>query len=1006
MNGSHERFEKTDVGVNNRDANRARAAEFASRIPSEIQQILESASRGALLIDRSGVITWANTVIARVTGIHSQALVGMSIYAMMSSDLIDATRALLESGKEIEVPVEGVITGANEIEVGVLITGNLLELHGVELARLMFDYSSAELGPFSELADAEIWFHTLTESSSDIIAVLDRAVKLKYANPAIERILGISAAQGTRVNILDYVHPDDRSRAEEMLIRNTVQSGIHPPTTYRLRTATGDYRMLEIVTTNRLDDPSIRGVIVNARDVTDRYNLTRALRTLSKGNQVMMHAKNEQALLDDMCRAVVESGEYKLAWVGYCQHDENKLILPMAAYGCTDYLSGQKFSWGENEYGIGPGGVAIRTGTAQVVQDMVTLTHFKHWLPSALENGLHSICVLPLKLNEDIIGALAIYSGEVGTFDSSAVALLQELANDLAFGIGLIRDARSLIESEHRFRMLTSVAPIGILEITDGVVRFANARAAEICGKEISEIVGKGWLLDDFSEGEPLLKGSPTNATLPGGVLTSSYRIDRPDGTHRHVRMSVVSSSADTPECYIATIEDITAEVLTQEALVHQAFHDALTGLPNRALFLDRLEQELSRSKRGESDIAVLFLDLDRLKIVNDGLGHEAGDAVLKEVARRFKGIVRSGETAARFSGDEFVFIIRGVNEYQDAVVVAKRILSTLKTPVNYLGNELILSGSVGIVIPDSSSDPRTVIREADTAMYKAKLAGGNTFELFDEELHLRSLERLHMESQLRQAIAAQEFELYFQPKLNPLTSQPIGAEALIRWHHPQRGIVLPNEFISVAEESGLIRQIGNWVIEQAVDQLARWDALEDGPRLQILSVNLSTIQLEDSGLAEVVRRAVESNKIHPPRFAIEVTESTLMATSESTWRSLHDLQKLGILIGIDDFGTGYSSLAYLHNLPVAVVKVDRTFIERLGTSDDSMPIVRAIIDMSHALGLGVVAEGVSDIKIYEKIAPMGFELAQGYYWAPAMPASHFARWWKENSKVDLLGNE
>lgn len=990
-----------DFGTSDCDVKRARAAEVASGLSSDIREILESASRGALLVDPQGLVVWANTVFARIARIDLHDLVGLSMDEIMSPELVDAAKDLMKSGKPIEMPLKGLLTGAADTEVSVLVTGSLLEVGGVQLVRLMFGYSTAAIEPISDLADAERWFHTLTESSSDIIAVLDRAVKLKYANPAIERILGISAAQGTRVNILDYIHPDDRAMAEEMLIRHAGQPGIHPASTYRIRTASGNYRTIEVITKNRLDDPSIRGVIVNARDVTDRYNLTRALRTLSKGNQVMMHAKNEQALLEDMCKAVVESGEYKLAWVGYCQHDEDRSILPMAAYGCTNYLAGQRFSWGENEYGIGPGGSAIRTGTAQVVQDIVALKHFKRWLPSALSNGLHSICVLPLKLNDDIIGALAIYSGEVGTFDTSAVRLLQELANDLAFGIGLIRDAQSLIESEHRFRMLSTVAPIGILEISDGIVRFANARAAEICGKATSEIVGKEWLLEGFNEGESLLKDAPSKTKLPGGALTNSYRIDRPDGSHRHVRMSVVSSSADIPGNYIATIEDITAEVLTQEALVHQAFHDALTGLPNRALFIDRLEQELSRAKRGESDIAVLFLDLDRLKIINDGLGHEAGDAVLKEVARRFKGIVRSGETAARFSGDEFVFIIRGVNEYQDAVVVAKRILSALKTPVNYLGNELILSGSVGIVIPDSSSDSRTVIREADTAMYKAKLAGGNTFELFDEELHLRSLERLHMESQLRQAVVAQEFELYFQPKLNPITSQPVGAEALIRWHHPQRGIVLPSEFISVAEESGLIRQIGNWVIQQAVDQLAKWDAMEDGPRLQILSVNLSTIQLEDSGLAGIVRRAVESNNIHPPRFAIEVTESTLMATSESTWRSLHDLQKLGILIGIDDFGTGYSSLAYLHNLPVAVVKVDRTFIERLGTSDDSMPIVKAIIDMSHALGLGVVAEGVSDIKIYKKIAPLGFELAQGYYWAPAMPASQFVKWWQENSKVE-----
>ena len=460
--------------------------------------------------------------------------------------------------------------------------------------------------------------------------------------------------------------------------------------------------------------------------------------------------------------------------------------------------------------------------------------------------------------------------------------------------------------------------------------------------------------------------------------------------------MSVVSSSSGSPDSYIATIEDITAEVLTQEALVYQAFHDSLTGLPNRSLFLERLEQELARCKRGVNDIAVLFLDLDRLKIVNDGLGHEAGDAVLKEVSRRFTNTIRLGETAARFSGDEFVFIIRDVHSYHDATVVAERLLSTLKTPVSYMGNELILSGSIGIVLPEGNSDPRAIIRDADTAMYKAKATGGGYYELFDEELHLRSLERLNLESQLRQAVAAGEFELYYQPKVDPQSLAPVGAEALIRWHHPGRGLVLPSEFVAVAEESGLIREIGTWVIEKAIAQLSVWDAMENGPELKILSVNMSTLQLEDLGLVEIVKDLVQSYSIASGRFAIELTESALMRNSESKSRCLRELEKLGVLIGIDDFGTGYSSLSYLHTLPVAVVKVDRTFIERLGSFDDSTPIVKAIIDMSHALGMGVVAEGVSSEHLQQQIATMGFELAQGYHYAPPMPVFQFEKWWSQ----------
>ncbi len=954
-------------------------------------------SSGVLLTNPSGTIVWANQILLGLVKSDLASLSDRSFRELFSPNSHQPILEFLSAGTESCLQAEVSLIDIGGQQTTSSLTASFLEFDGNRYACLLLDYPSVEMESFDDLAEAERWFHSLAESSSDIIAVLDRAVRLKYANPAIERILGISVSERPKVNILEYIHPDDLPRAEELLISRSLVEGVHSPSTYRIRTGNGDYRIMEIITTNRLNDPAIKGIIINARDVTERYNLTRALRTLSKGNQVMMHAKDEKALLRDMCQAIVESGDYRLAWVGYCQDDEAKSIVKVAAAGCTGYLAGQKFSWGENEYGMGPGGVAIRSGQGQVNEDIAQSAVFAPWWPKAKEHGLRSVCVLPLMLDETIIGTLAIYSGEVGVFDDSAVELLQELANDLGFGIGLIRDAHALIESEHRFRTLTSVAPIGILEISSGVVQFANARAAEICGKDIDDIVGTSWIARYCTHLRSIPSKLAGEISDVGQVKTSSFRIDRPDGSHRHVRMSVVSSSIGSPDSYIATLEDITAEVLTKEALVHQAFHDSLTGLPNRSLFLERLEQELARCKRGVSDIAVLFLDLDRLKIVNDGLGHEAGDAVLKEVSRRFTSAIRLGETAARFSGDEFVFIIRDIHNYQEATVVADRLLATLKTPVSYMGNELILSGSVGIVLPDGSSDPKNIIRDADTAMYKAKATGGGNYELFDEELHRRSLERLNLEGQLRQAIAAEEFELYYQPKVDPQSLMPVGAEALIRWHHPGRGLVLPSEFVAVAEESGLIREIGSWVIGKAIEQLSAWDAMPNGPKLKILSVNMSTLQLEDLGLVEMVQDLVQSFTIAPGRFAIELTESALMKNSESTSRSLRELEKLGVLIGIDDFGTGYSSLSYLHTLPVAVVKVDRTFIERLGSFDDSTPIVKAILDMSHALGMGVVAEGVSSEHLQNQISTMGFELAQGYHFAPPMPVFQFEKWWSKS---------
>ena len=360
----------------------------------------------------------------------------------------------------------------------------------------------------------------------------------------------------------------------------------------------------------------------------------------------------------------------------------------------------------------------------------------------------------------------------------------------------------------------------------------------------------------------------------------------------------------------------------------------------------------------------MLFLDLDRFKIVNDSLGHETGDAVLKEVGNRFVRGVRAGETVARFSGDEFVFIIRDVHGVIDAVSAARRLQALLERPVRCGDQDLTVTGSIGIVIPNLRADAGTILRDADAAMYKAKDEGRNRYALFDETVRRRSVVRLAMEGELRQALSRNEFEVYYQPVVEPTSGRPVGAEALIRWRHPTAGLVPPLEFIPVAEESGLIKPVGRWVFEQAVSQLAAWDGENGGPCLDFLAVNLSARQLDDPETPDMVRAVLERHRIEPGRICAEVTESVVMVDSAATRRSLDAFEDLGLKVAIDDFGTGYSSLAYLHTLPVTTVKVDRSFVERLGGADDSRPVVKAVIDMGHAMGLSVVAEGVSTARL------------------------------------------
>ncbi len=840
-------------------------------------------------------------------------------------------------------------------------------------------------------------FMALVAGSSDLIALLNDRAELDYANPAGQRLLGLVPEDLVGRNMLELVHPDDLEAVTTAFSRDVSESGIQPPAVYRFQAASGEWRNLEVIATNCLDDPAIAGIVINARDVTEQTNLTRALRTLGQANQALVHASDETSLLVDTCKTIVDAGGYRLAWVGYAEHDEGRTVRPMASSGQLKYLNEIHVSWGENEYGHGPIGMAIRTRSVQVAEDLLHSRASPETLVAIAKYGLRTSCVLPLQVGGDVIGVLSIYAVEPEAFGPSEVRLLSELGDALAYGIGRLRDADALHASEKRFRTLADSAPIGISESPSvTLAQYANPRLAEICGLDLDALLDNGWMEavhpDDRSE---LLAWIGLNRPALTRAVTR-FRIQRPDGEVRHVRMSSAPISQDRDEGYVSTIEDITEEVQAQEELAHQAFYDTLTGLPNRALFIDRLNQELARHRRGGPKIAVLFLDLDRFKIVNDSLGHEMGDAVLKELGERFDHLVRAGETAARFSGDAFIFIIRDVRGVQDSVIAAKRLLALLEQPIHHEGQDLSVTGSIGIVIPTAGADAGIILRDADTAMYEAKEAGRNTYALFDEDLHHRSVARLTMEGELRQALARNELEVYYQPAIEPASGRPLAAEALIRWNHPTRGLVPPLEFIPVAEDSGLIKPIGNWVFEQSMSQLASWDAQDDGPHLHVLAVNLSVRQLEDPETPNMVREVLERYGIAPNRSALEITESVVMADNGSTRSSLKAFKDLGLQIAIDDFGTGYSSLAYLHTLPVTTVKVDRSFIGRLGGVDDSTPVVHAIVEMSHAMGLGVVAEGVEDAHQRSQVAELGCNLAQGFYWARPMPAADFADWWRE----------
>ncbi len=418
------------------------------------------------------------------------------------------------------------------------------------------------------------------------------------------------------------------------------------------------------------------------------------------------------------------------------------------------------------------------------------------------------------------------------------------------------------------------------------------------------------------------------------------------------------------------------------------AYRDELTGLPNRTYFMDRLEDALARSARNDSPVAVLFLDLDRFKLVNDTLGHAAGDRLLVEAGKLLKRQVRAGETIARLGGDEFTFILEGLRDHHGAELMAQRVLSAFSTPLLIQGHEIQISASVGIAVNSGGPcQPDELLRKADVALYQAKSDGRACVRVYAPEKGSASIERLEMDAGLRAAIQQDELLLYFQPEVNLTTGRIEGFEALVRWQHPSRGLLLPLAFIPTAEETGLIRSIGRWVLTRACQEAVDWQArFPDHPRLRV-SVNVSPLEFRDRGLVGEVARTLEQTGLDPALLKLEIVETALMNDADATLAILHGFRDLGVKLAIDDFGTGYSSLSYLQKFPVDTLKIDRSFIRNAKPQSREHNIIKSIVALAHALGIDVTAEGVETSEQLSILVSSGCDRAQGYLFARPLPA-------------------
>jgi diguanylate cyclase (GGDEF)-like protein/PAS domain S-box-containing protein len=545
---------------------------------------------------------------------------------------------------------------------------------------------------------------------------------------------------------------------------------------------------------------------------------------------------------------------------------------------------------------------------------------------------------------------------------------------------------REAQEREEHFRSLVQESS-DVLTIceSDGTIRFISPALYTTFGYDFGDLVGTQLAALVHPEDAGRVKEEVADAIANGGTRRVECRYRHADGRWLHVEAVLTNHLAHPSiEGLVFNTRDVSERKALERQLTHQAFHDPLTGLANRELFRDRVHHALQLRKRTHSQLAVLFLDLDGFKAVNDTLGHSVGDALLREVSGRLRSVLREADTVARLGGDEFAVLLEEIEGLHVAQQIATRFLEELHTAFPLDGHEVFVGASIGVALAGYDEDVDEVLRNADLAMYRAKATGKNRCEVFEPDMHTAALERMEVENDLRHAVVRNELRLHYQPIVELDTGRLVGVEALLRWEHPTRGLVSPLDFITVAEESGLIVPIGRWVLTEACRQVARWQR-ETGTPLR-LSVNISARQLQAPRLAEHVAKTLRSTGLRPSDLVLEITESMLVDDADRTIAKLHLLREIGVRLAIDDFGTGYSSLNYLRRLPVDILKIDRSFVMGIGSEAELTSLTTAIVGIGRDLGLETVAEGIEEVEQLDALRAMGCSFGQGYLYARPLP--------------------
>ncbi|WP_334141201.1 PAS domain S-box protein [Rhabdothermincola sp.] len=938
------------VVINVRDVRwRLTAEQVRKQSEERFEALVRNSHDGILLLDHQAVITYATPSIESLFGRPLEVVRASRRFEWVHPDDVDRVATALAqvmseplSRASLQVRVRhagGTYRWAEAIAV------NLLDheaVHAVVInIRDVTDQKRAE----EALRASEERFRSLVRFSGSVVQVLDDEARVRWCSPSAAEVIGYSDQELLGAWVGDYAHPDDLDAATNTFLTALREPGSTASIVCRVRHRDGSWRWLECTFTNRRKDRTIAGMVANYRDVTDQRQAEQALR-------------ESERLFRSLARSS-PTGIFQQNALGECIYVNHRW---------------QEITGFAMEHALGHGWRRIIHP-----DDRARLETEREGTPRPVMAKDEFRVVRP----DGDIRWVAVQTAPMYDEDGAFVG-----------SVGAIEDITERVAAQQDSQRL-----IDIFEATSDLVAMADANGRVLyLNRASKEFFGLPENAEpehfDVFENLPAelierlaLEAAP--ALEMHGVWSGELPLVRRDGTEvpHLAQLLVHRDHRGRAEYYSAVLRDISERKAFEHRLTHQATHDPLTGLPNRTLLLDRLTMALARARRHHRRLVVLFLDLDHFKVVNDSLGHGLGDQLLVAISERLQATVRPGDTIARFGGDEFVVLCEDLVDRKDAIAIAERLISALDGPFSTDDNEVFVGVSIGLAFPEEpTADPETLIRDADAAMYQAKQRGRGRWVVFDSTMRAHAIDRLDIESALRRALERRELRVFYQPVVCLASGTISGVEALVRWEHPERGMLSPGEFIGVAEETGLIVPIGAWVLEQACRQVQRWRAQTPSLERLGVSVNLSGRQLGHPEVVDEVATVLTSTGIDPALVEIEITESVLMDDVEMSHETLGRLKQLGVKLAVDDFGTGYSSLSYLRRFPVDLLKVDRSFVHGLGRDPGDSAIVTAIITLAHTLGLQAVAEGVETADQLAELRQLGCDRAQGFHIARPGP--------------------